>query len=298
MRGVVSAGMLTALEYLGLLPTFDVIYGTSAGAINGAFFIAGQAAYGTTIYYENINNSSFIDLSRLLRGKAVVSLEFLFDEVMVKEKILDWQKVVESDIELVPVATSVTRAAPVLLRGLRSRDELFLRLKASARIPFFAGPPIRIGDEVFVDGGLFASIPHRQAAEEGCTHILALLTRPSGAVPNHAGFLDKHIFPAKLAQYNPALRQVISERMQHYASDVKWLAQQTSSRQSRPYILAVQPSFDAKPVARLEKRRKFLIAGAKSGLEAIMSLFAQPGISSTEVIYPYRASGQVVTGPD
>ena len=51
MRGVVSAGMVTALEYLGLLRVFDAVYGSSAGAFNGAFFLAGQAAFGTTIYY-------------------------------------------------------------------------------------------------------------------------------------------------------------------------------------------------------------------------------------------------------
>lgn len=30
MRGVVSAGMVTGLEYLNLLETFDVVYGTAA----------------------------------------------------------------------------------------------------------------------------------------------------------------------------------------------------------------------------------------------------------------------------
>jgi predicted acylesterase/phospholipase RssA len=43
MRGVVSAGMLAGLEYLTRLPIFDAVYGTSAGAINGAYFLAGQA---------------------------------------------------------------------------------------------------------------------------------------------------------------------------------------------------------------------------------------------------------------
>src|SRR5215469_17428591 len=60
MRGVVSAGMLAGLEYLGLLPAFDVIYGTSAGAINGAYFVAGQAACGASIYYEDISDAQFM----------------------------------------------------------------------------------------------------------------------------------------------------------------------------------------------------------------------------------------------
>src|SRR5579871_2481947 len=55
MRGVVSAGMVSALEELGLVTAFDAVYGSSAGAINAAYFLAGQARLGTTIYFEDIN---------------------------------------------------------------------------------------------------------------------------------------------------------------------------------------------------------------------------------------------------
>ena len=43
MRGVVSAGMTSAIEQLGLRDTFDEVHGSSAGAFNGAFLLAGQA---------------------------------------------------------------------------------------------------------------------------------------------------------------------------------------------------------------------------------------------------------------
>ena len=78
MRGVVSAGMVAGLEHLGLLPAFDVIYGTSAGAINGAYFVAGRAAFGASIYYEEINNSQFMNPLRSVCGAPSMSLEFLF----------------------------------------------------------------------------------------------------------------------------------------------------------------------------------------------------------------------------
>jgi len=107
MRGVVSAGMVAGLEYLGLLPAFDVIYGTSAGAINGAYFVVGQGAYGTSIYYDEINNSQFINPLRWLYGDPSISLDLLFEHVMIRRKPLVWQRVVDSSIELVPVATPI-----------------------------------------------------------------------------------------------------------------------------------------------------------------------------------------------
>src|SRR6476659_5599828 len=76
MRGVVSAGMVSALEELGLVDSFDAVYGSSAGAINAAYFLAGQAAFGTTIYVEDINNSRFISLPRLFTGRPIVDLGF------------------------------------------------------------------------------------------------------------------------------------------------------------------------------------------------------------------------------
>src|SRR5918999_3388203 len=41
MRGVVSAGMTAALERLGLTRCFDLVVGSSAGALNAAALVAG-----------------------------------------------------------------------------------------------------------------------------------------------------------------------------------------------------------------------------------------------------------------
>lgn len=43
MRGVVSAAMAGAIEELGLTDCFDLVVGTSAGALNGAALLAGVA---------------------------------------------------------------------------------------------------------------------------------------------------------------------------------------------------------------------------------------------------------------
>ena len=42
MRGTVSAGMALALYERGLLPAFDAVYGSSAGAISGAWLLSSE----------------------------------------------------------------------------------------------------------------------------------------------------------------------------------------------------------------------------------------------------------------
>ena len=56
-----SGSVCTALFIVALLLLFrDAVYGASAGAINGAFFVAGQTVYATRIYWEDINSREFI----------------------------------------------------------------------------------------------------------------------------------------------------------------------------------------------------------------------------------------------
>lgn len=296
MRGVVSAGMLAGIEYLGLLPAFDAIYGTSAGAINGAYFVAGQAAYGASIYYENINNAQFVSPLRYLAGERPVSLEFLFEHVMINEKPLNWRRVLDSQVELVPVATSLVHGKPVLLRGARSRYGLFLRLKASARIPFLAGPPVCVEGESCLDGGLFASIPFRQALDEGCTHVLVLLTRPAGVPLRRSSLLNRFVISRKLAKYNPLLGKAFLDRGNHYAGELDWLRTHTCAPNGSPYVFAVNPPNAAPMIRRFEKMPERLVSGARSGMAAILRAFGHHDTSSGEILFPHRQSSKGLTG--
>lgn len=42
MRGCVNAGALAAMQYLGLDDSVDIVYGSSAGSLMGAYFISKQ----------------------------------------------------------------------------------------------------------------------------------------------------------------------------------------------------------------------------------------------------------------
>ncbi len=62
MRGVVSGAMLMALRDLGLAHAFDAVYGSSAGAINAAYFLTGQVE-GLHIYTQELaKGDNFLDL--------------------------------------------------------------------------------------------------------------------------------------------------------------------------------------------------------------------------------------------
>jgi len=66
MRGVVSAGMAAALERLGLTPGFDLVVGSSAGAINGGALVAGVARGCAAAYHGPFASRSFVNPARVL----------------------------------------------------------------------------------------------------------------------------------------------------------------------------------------------------------------------------------------
>lgn len=293
MRGVVSAGMLTALESLGFGNAFDIVYGTSAGAINGAFFLSRQAAYGTTIYYENINNRNFIDVSRIIRGRPPVSLDYVFDHVLVKEKVLDWKAVTESPIPLQVFASSVTRGRGVALEKFQSRSDLFTALKASSSMPGLTGPPVSyLGDHYF-DGSVYVPIASEAAEKDGCTHILVLQTRPLHCRISRQSKFDRYIASPWLRAYSSVMAQDIVRQKALYCELLADLESRSKQTGSAPYLLAVAQPEGSAEVGRMEKRRSLLVQGAKEGMEAVLRSLGAPEVVH-ELLTPVNTWGRYI----
>jgi predicted patatin/cPLA2 family phospholipase len=216
MRGVISAGMVSGLEALGLTNAFDVVYGSSAGAISAAYFLAGQAALGTTIYYEDINHRQFISRLRMVTGRPVVDLKFLVDDVMLHRKPLDIERVLASPSPLSVLATDVKSGLSVVLNGFKTRSELLSALRAGATMPVIAGAPWRHGAGEYLDAALTEPIPVGVAEAAGATHVLALLTRP-GAMAWRTSFLDRWYVVPRLRKWSAELADQHLTRGDSYA---------------------------------------------------------------------------------
>jgi len=176
MRGCVTAGMVCAIDYLGLRNCVDIVYGSSAGSIIGAYFVTGQLPwFGPEVYYDQLTTAgkSFIDTSRMLRalglgildprlfrdvflrrnaGKPVLNLKFLLKETMQQTKPLDWKcfiKRQQSGVQpLKVIASGLNCEKPFVMTHqdghFESLEELAKCMHASALLPGIAGPLIHI----------------------------------------------------------------------------------------------------------------------------------------------------------
>lgn len=268
MRGVISAGMVWALEDLGLVSAFDAVYGSSAGAINAAYFLGGQAGLGTTIYHEDINNRHFIDLSRMIRNRPVVDLSYMLDYVATERKPLNAARVLASTSPFTIIATDVMAEGAAALRGFTTSAELMSALRASSTMPVLAGAPHIHDGRAYLDASISEPIPVPTAERDGHTHVLVLLTR-TGHMRPQPSVLDRYFVAPRLKRVSTGLAARYLTRAAPYSALISQIDAGTGPA-GRSRVMAIRTACQ---ISRLERRRDVLKDGARRGYDAVMAAF-------------------------
>src|SRR5579864_2820095 len=172
--GAHEVGMLRALAEAGVAP--DLILGTSIGAVNGALFAADPTIRGVERLSQLWSESSISELgaagvlrrvSTLARtGTHLESLEAARARLV---GALPVERIEDLPIPFQCVAASIERAAEHWF----DHGPLVDVVLASCAVPGIL-PPVRIGDEHFIDGGIVNSIPVARAVLLGATSIYVL----------------------------------------------------------------------------------------------------------------------------
>lgn len=264
MRGVVAGGMVTGLQELGLTSSFDAVFGTSAGALAGAYFLAGQSEEGTSIYYENLIDKNFIDFKRPLKCKNLISIEYLLDDVMDNLKPLNYQNILEGNIPLFPIATDTASFKSVVLKDFDSSAELKEALRASSKIPLASGKPVIFREASYVDGSVAEPIPFASAFDSGYTHLLVLLTRPKGVLKDPVSRLERRLIYPLMNKQTPGLGDAHLGGPENYADDLDFLKR-------NPWAYPVQLRF--LEISQLEQKPDVLRLGVRAGAEIIHNIF-------------------------
>jgi predicted patatin/cPLA2 family phospholipase len=175
MRGIFSVGVLDVLLEHAFEP-FDLAIGVSAGACNLASHIARQKGRNRRCYFDLMTRPEFIDVRRLVRGRSVVDLDWLWDALAATEP-LDLKAIGARSVELVVVATSAHSGEPVYLRP--ESDAMFDALKGSCALPGLYRGRVVVDSVPLVDGGVSDPIPVEEAYRLGARRILVIRSRPA-----------------------------------------------------------------------------------------------------------------------
>ena len=172
-RGFAHVGVIQVLEEAGIQP--ELVVGTSAGSLVAALYASGKNSAQLRRVAETMEEAEITDwmmpiLNRgALRGEALAR----YVNSQVGGRLIEQMK-----IPLGIVATDLHNGEPVLFR----RGNTGSAVRASSAVPAVF-QPVKIGTREYVDGGLVAPVPVRQAREMGANVVIAvdISTDPEGS---------------------------------------------------------------------------------------------------------------------
>ncbi len=162
-RGFAHIGVIKALEAAKIKP--DLIVGTSAGALIGAFYAAGFSGAQMEDLALKVKDIDIVDMNTgSKRGMIMGDTLQTFVNRATRDR----------PIELlgIPFIAVATRLRTGEVATFRSGD-LGLAVRASCSVPGVFIPP-KINDVDFVDGGLVSPVPVRIARDAGADFVIAV----------------------------------------------------------------------------------------------------------------------------
>jgi predicted patatin/cPLA2 family phospholipase len=195
-RGIFTAGVLDAWLEREFDP-FDLFIGTSAGSQNLTSFLSGQKGYAKRFISELSRRKRFYQLGRGLVGGNIVDLDWYFDKTIKGVFALDFLAATKSlgQRELLITATNSRNRQGYFLSPNGDSNNWRQLLKASSALPFLYKQGVKLAPQLslstvnqteasvdypqadfYLDGGLAAPLPVREAYRRGARKIVVIRT--------------------------------------------------------------------------------------------------------------------------
>ncbi len=273
MRGVYSMGALAALEEMGFTQCFDHLVGSSAGALNGAYFLTGQASYGVETYIHYLSKKSFVNPFRF---KRIVDIDYLVDQIGKKLRPLHLPKLLSSPTTLHLSLTEHTHAHTEWVTNRTPDIDIWEAFRATAAIPLLYNKSVKVGDGHYVDGSISARIPIRRMMDYDCRYVVVILTMPhSHRITSTHSWLQSLTWPAT-RHYSPALREAF------FGEDKAYNTTKMDLSGTRPHIpgsanrvIVISPQQAPEMFSTITTNPKHLFQGALQAREDTWRAFGQ-----------------------
>ena len=186
MKCAYSAGVLDA--FLDHNITFDYCIGVSAGSANSASYLAGQRGRNLRFYTDHIEDPNYFGVRSLLKNGDLFNLRYIYGPLTNSDgpDPVDYEALQANPAEFFIVATNAETGKPHYFAGSDMPKDDYRIIMASCAIPAVSRP-VEIDGAYYFDGGISDSIPVQRALDDGCTKVVALLSKPHDFVKTPEG---------------------------------------------------------------------------------------------------------------
>jgi predicted patatin/cPLA2 family phospholipase len=288
MRGVYSLAVLAAFEEMGWTRCFDHVAGASAGAMNGAHFITGQAGYGVETYIDYLSNRKFIDFFRL---RKLVDLDYMIDDLVRHVRPFDLPALEGASTEL-HIALADAEDASVHYVTNRSEDvDLWEAFRATGALPILYNRFVKVGDRLYVDGSLSDGLSLPRLLSLGCRYIVVVLTKPLSFRSQRVSRPLRALAWWATRHYSPALKRALFDGNLRFNRTMSVLAATAQARVHEAVrILVIAPRSEEHLVRCVTRDPRRLRRCARQGRADAWQAFGQRPPASTHPFEQNHAS--------
>jgi len=210
----------------------------------------------------------------------MIDIDYLFDQVISKEKLLDVEKILSSRTKLMVAVINKESASGIIIDTKKTRAPLLSVLKAATALPVLYNRTVDVEGEAYIDAGLVIPFPIEQALLNGCTDVLTLLTRPASFCMTAPGRISRMLFDLICARGNPRLNTTFAQ-CDRQSSAARALALGHST--SRPNVnIATICTDEPETIQRTTRNRALLRRAAIDYERKTLRVFGAPSDEWTE----------------
>lgn len=255
MKGVYTAGVLDFFLDHGI--DFAKCYGVSAGACHLCSYLSKQRGRAYAVAADYLDDPNYWGISSLLRTGDLFNVDMCYRQIPETLNPFDYETYDKNPSKGYAVVTNIeTGRAEYIPFG--DLHENIRAVRASASLPLVSRN-VRIGDSLYLDGGLADPIPLLHSVLDGNRKNVVIMTKEVG----YRRKPSKNLGLIRLcyARY-PKVYELMKNRHIEYNKTLDYLQEQVNNKTA--FLIRPQVKSD---VGRIEKDEKKLKALYEEGYE-------------------------------
>ncbi|MCL2205621.1 MAG: patatin family protein [Treponema sp.] len=248
---VLEGGSLRTLFTAGVLDVFieneiefECIVGVSAGAFNGANYIAKHIERTAKINILHSNDPNYFGIRQLLFKRSAFNFNYIFNSPINDLYPYDKNRLTVSKTNFFVCATDCETGKAVYFQK-NNFHELSLALQASGSMPLFSKPVI-VDGITCLDGAISEPVGINKAVAEGYEKIIVVLTRDLKS-KKEVGKITRFLYKAFYKKY-----PLLLETLNNSADDYNALIETINKLEREKKIFVIRPSREVK-ISKMEK---------------------------------------------
>ena len=246
MKGIYTAGVLDFFLDKGI--EFSSCYGVSAGACHLCSFLSKQRGRAYDISVDYLDDPNYCSVSSLLRTGDLFGVKMCYDDIPNRLNPYDYKAFDSYRGRAFAVVTNIVTGQPEYLR-LRDMHKDIAAVRASASLPLVSRK-VEIGGKLYLDGGLYDSVPILRSILDGNRKNVVVLTKEVGYRREPSKHLE--LIRIRYAKY-PKIYELMKNRHVAYNRMLDYLAAQEENGQA--FVIRPQKKSG---VGRVEKDKEKL----------------------------------------